>query len=127
LPGLEPNRFPSVEAVSAAKRRGIISLAEVYGSLQDTVWSELRSGREIDPLRRNLQREHLRRVQALLVRGPGMLPADALSLVRFHATALQAALRSAAARSGASVETRAHVQDSLAQLSESLRASMLRS
>jgi hypothetical protein len=33
------------------------------------VWSELAAGQEIDRMRRNLQREHLRRVQALLTRG----------------------------------------------------------
>ena len=113
--------------VEPARRRGIISLAEVYGSLQDAVWSELRAGREVDTLRRNLQREHLKRVQALLVRGSTTLPPDALSLVRFHATDLQARLRRAAGAGGLSVETRAHLNDSLATLTEALRASMVRS
>jgi len=110
------------------KRRGVISLAEVYGTVQDAVWSEVRNGREIDRLRRNLQREHLRRVQALLVRGSGALPADALSLLRYHAVRLQAQLRQAvAAPGGRSVESRAHLESSLSQLDEALRATMLRS
>lgn len=113
--------------VPADRRRGIISLAEVYGSLQDAVWSELRAGREVDTLRRNLQREHLKRVQALLVRGSTTLPPDALSLVRFHATELQARLRRSANAGSLSVETRAHLSDSLATLTEALRASMVRS
>jgi len=50
------------------EQRGAITLAEVYGSLQGAVWSELKGGREIDPLRRTLQREHLNRVQAMLTR-----------------------------------------------------------
>jgi len=111
--------------VEPAKRKGIISLAEVYGTLQDAVWSELKTGREIDGLRRNLQREHLKRVQALLVRG-GPLPPDALSLVRYRATELQASLRTAAARPGLSIESRAHLQDSLGLLTEALKASMTR-
>jgi hypothetical protein len=50
------------------------------------------------------------------------------SLVRMHATQLQAQLRDANGRSnGLSVETRAHLQESLATLSEALRATMTRS
>ncbi len=106
---------------------GLISLSEVYATLQASIWSELRSGRDIDRLRRNLQREHLRRIQGLLLRGSGSLPPDALSLLRLHATGLQAELRRAAGQRRLTIETRAHLQDSLSQLTEALRASMLRS
>jgi len=108
------------------KRRDLISLQEVYATVQGAIWSELQSGAEIDRLRRNLQREHLRRLQALLTRGSPGLPPDALSLVRLNAVALQGELRRATARGGLSVESRAHLQDSLATLTEALRASMLR-
>jgi hypothetical protein len=103
-----------------------ITLSEVYSTLQDAVWAELRAGGEIDPLRRNLQREHLRRLQVLLTRAPAGLPADALSLARLHAGELQGALRKAAAQTKVSVETRAHLQDSLGLLTEALRATMQR-
>jgi hypothetical protein len=104
-----------------------MSLDEVYASVQSAIWSELRSHQEIDPLRRNLQREHLKRVQALLLRNNSTLPPDALSLVRLHATVLQRQLSRAAAHSNKlSVTSRAHLQDSLAQLTQALRASMLR-
>ncbi|WP_128003492.1 zinc-dependent metalloprotease [Piscinibacter defluvii] len=108
------------------ERRGIISLDEVIGTLQKAVWSELRRGGDIEPMRRNLQREHLKRVQALLTRSAGPLPADAVSLVRLAATGLQAELQRAAARPGLAVETRAHLQDSLVLLTEALRASFVR-
>jgi hypothetical protein len=113
--------------LTPAERRGAISLNEVYATVQDAVWSELRSGREIEPMRRNLQREHLRRMQAVLTRPPSALPADAVSLTRLHATELQASLRRALARGGQSVESRAHLQESLALLTEALRAGMQRS
>ena len=109
------------------QRRGQITLSEVYATLQGAIWSELRSGAEIDRLRRNLQREHLKRLQVLLTRGAPALAPDALALLRLYATRLQAELRSAAARGGRSVETRAHLADSLAALSEALRATMQRS
>ncbi len=108
------------------QRRGAITLAEVYGSVQAAVWSELKSGRSIDPLRRSLQREHLRRVQTMLTRPSAALPADALSLARWQAGELQRELRTALARPGWALQDRAHLQDALASLTEALRASMQR-
>lgn len=113
-------------------RASIISLQEVYATLQDAVWSELHASSgprpgEIDRLRRNLQREHLKRVQALLTRGSAALPPDALSLVRYNATQLRDDLKRAAVRRTLSVETRAHLQESLSTIDEALKASMTRS
>ncbi|MBT9459452.1 MAG: zinc-dependent metalloprotease [Burkholderiaceae bacterium] len=113
--------------VAPAQRKGLISLSEVYGTLQGSIWAELKSGAEIERLRRNLQREHLKRLQAVLTRAPASLPPDALSLARLHATELQSQLRSAVAKGGLSVESRAHLADSLGQLTEALRATMQRS
>lgn len=113
--------------LAAEQRKGAISLSEVYATVQSAVWRELQRGGDIDPLRRNLQREHLKRLQALLTKGAPGLPADALSLARWHAGELQAALRKAAARSDLGIETRAHLQDSLGALTEALRATMQRS
>ena len=113
--------------VPEAKRRNLISLPEVYATLQGAVWSELKGTGDIERLRRNLQREHLKRVQTLLTRGSSSLPPDALSLVRLNASQLQQDLQRASTRGGLSIEARAHVKDSLALLTEALRASMTRS
>jgi hypothetical protein len=110
----------------AAERKTAISLNELYGALQGAVWSELKTGSEIDPMRRNLQREHLRRLQGLLTRGAPGLPADALSLARLRADELKTALQKAADKPGLTVETRAHLKDSLGTLTEALRATMQR-
>lgn len=110
-----------------ARRKTTLTLDEVYGSVQAAVWSELRSGGDIERMRRSLQREHLKRLQNLLTRPPANMPADALSLLRWHAVKLQAELKTAAARAGAGVDTRAHLQESLATLTEALRAAMSRS
>lgn len=105
--------------------RAALTLDEVYRSLQDAIWSELPRGAEIDRLRRNLQREHLRRLQAQLTRA-GALPPDAVSLLRLHASALHAQLQRASARGGLSAQTRAHLLDSLATLDRAMNAPMLR-
>ncbi|MBL0730165.1 zinc-dependent metalloprotease [Piscinibacter sp. HJYY11] len=126
-PGTASRLLDLPSYVPDANKRNIISLAEVYDTLQGAVWSELKSGREIDRLRRNLQREHLKRVQNLLVRGSAALPPDALSLMRMQAVELQTQLKRASTNGKLSVESRAHLQDSLSQLTEALRASMIRS
>ncbi len=113
--------------VAPEQRKGMISLNEVYATLQGAVWSELKSGSEIDRLRRNLQREHMKRLQTLLTKGSPTLPADAQSLLRYNATQLQSDLRAAVAKGGQSVETRAHLAESLSTLTEALRATMSRS
>ncbi len=115
--------------VPAAERKGMISLNEVYQTLQTSIWKELATGAEMDGLRRNLQREHLKRLQAVLTRGSAGLPSDALSLLRLHATRLQKDLQKAlrTTKNQRSMETQAHLQDSLGILTEALRATMQRS
>ncbi|MDZ7813898.1 MAG: zinc-dependent metalloprotease [Ideonella sp.] len=109
------------------QRKSALGLAEVYGALQSAVWAELKGSGEVDRMRRNLQREHLKRVQGLLTRTDASMPADAVSLVRWHAERLQTDLRGALGKPGLSVDTRAHLQESLGRLTESLRATMQRS
>ncbi len=107
-------------------RKGVISVSELYATVQGAVWSELKSGKDIEPMRRNLQREHLKRLQAVLTRPSPTLPADAISLARLHATELQGQLRTAVARKGLAVENRAHLEDALSLITEALRASLQR-
>ncbi|MEQ1683125.1 MAG: zinc-dependent metalloprotease [Burkholderiaceae bacterium] len=115
-----PNYLPE------GQRKSSISLNEVYATLQSAVWSELKSGKDIDAPRRSLQREHLKRLQGLLTRPSAALPADAISLARMQAVELQGQLRAASVRGGQSVESRAHLQDALALLTEALRATLQR-
>jgi hypothetical protein len=103
-----------------------LSLNEVYATLQSSIWKELSTGAEIDALRRNLQREHLKRLQTILTKGNPMLPSDALSLLRLHATHLQKDLQKALKRKHG-IETKAHLAESLGIVTEALRATMQRS
>ena len=103
-----------------------LPLAEVYETLREAIWSELRTGGEIPRLRRNLQREHLLRIANALVKPSATLPADARALQRDSAKSLQAGLRTAAAKGGLAKETRAHLKESLITLERALSASLLR-
>jgi hypothetical protein len=101
-------------------------LSELYDTLQASIWAELKSGKEVTPMRRNLQREHLRRVAGALLRPSAAQPADARSLLRFNALALAAEIKASQAKPAFSKETRAHLSESLNTLEEALKAPMQR-
>jgi hypothetical protein len=77
-------------------------------------------------MRRSLQRAHLTRLQGLLTRPGGALPADAYALARFQALRLQAELKAAAGKRGLSVENKAHLDEALTTLTEALKATLSR-
>ncbi|MCM2327498.1 MAG: zinc-dependent metalloprotease [Lysobacter sp.] len=101
-------------------------LSEVYDTLQGAIWSELRTGQDITLMRRNLQRDHLRRVATALVKPAAATPADARALQRENATQLAQQIRAAAAKPGMSKEARAHLGESLNTLTEALKAPLQR-
>ena len=70
-----------------------------------------KAGVDIPLLRRNLQREHVRRIAHVLTVGNGT-PADARALQRMNARTLVTKLKAAEARPGLSKEARAHLADS---------------
>jgi hypothetical protein len=101
-------------------------LSELYESLHRSIWSELRSGQDISPLRRNLQREHLARVANAMIRPSVSMPPDARALLRQDARVLRDELQAAATKSGWSKETKAHVAEGLSTLDEALKAPLQR-
>lgn len=105
--------------------RQAFPLAELYDTLQGAIWSELGGGGDIAPMRRNLQREHLRRVVGVLLKPAPTTPADARSLQRLNAQQLRARLRDAVGKA-ANKETRAHLAESLDMLDEALKAPLQR-
>ena len=103
-----------------------LGLSEVYDALQDAIWAEAKTGQETSLIRRNLQREQLRRMTDVLVKPAGPWPADARSIFRDNARQLASLLEKAAAKPGLSKTTRAHYADALDSLNASLKAPMQR-
>ncbi len=103
----------------------LLSLAELYDTLQAAIWSELKSGKEITGMRRNLQREHLKRIVNALVRPLPSTPADARSLQRENAIELRKNMQAALKRP-MSREAKAHLSDCLNTLNEALKAPLQR-
>jgi hypothetical protein len=102
-----------------------LSLSDLYDTLQASIWSDLKGTADIPLMRRNLQREHVRRVTFMLTRANGT-PADARALQRENARTLVAQLRTAEKRPGLSKEARAHLADCRDTLEEALKAPMQR-
>ncbi len=101
-------------------------LSELYDTLQDSIWSELKSGREITSFRRNLQREHLRRVTGALLRPSQSVQADARALQRENAKQLLSQIRVAKSRAALSKEARAHLAECENTLEQALKAPLQR-
>ncbi len=104
----------------------VLSLAELHDRLQAAIWSEALAGRDVELMRRNLQREHLRRVASVLIKPAPGTPADAVALLRDNARRLAAALRTAQAKPGLSRESRLHYAESRNTLEQALRARLQR-
>ncbi|HYJ96955.1 MAG TPA: hypothetical protein VEX14_02750, partial [Burkholderiaceae bacterium] len=104
-----------------------LRLSELYQRLIGEVWNELKAGSsDISASRRELQREHLNRLAALVLRPSSLTRADARSLVRMQAQELLARITSTSQRKGLSAEARAHLQDSADTLRQALAAPLQR-
>ena len=103
-----------------------LGLADVYDTLQEAIWTEAKTGQETSLIRRNLQREQLRRMTDVLVKPAGPWPADARSIMRENARQLAGILEKALAKPGLSKTTRAHYADALDALNVTLKASVQR-
>ena len=101
-------------------------LSEMYDTLQDSIWSELKTGRDITPFRRNLQREHLKRMVSTLLKRSDAATADARALQRENAKLLLAKVTAAKSRASFSREARAHLAEVENTLEEALKAPMQR-
>lgn len=103
-----------------------LRLAELHARLEAAVWAELAGGRDIPGPRRELQREHVNRLAALVLRPAALSRSDARALVRGQAAALAARLEAAAGRPGLGEEARLHLRDSAESLRSALAAPLQR-
>jgi hypothetical protein len=130
---LDPLFSPTVAArlleapLKSAKGVVPLSLAQLHDTLQNAIWSEAWQGQDAGLLRRNLQREHLRRMTDVLVKPANGMPPDARSLLRMNAQTLAGQLQKVLARGGIGKETQAHFSESLNTLQTALQAQVQRS
>ncbi|MDH5246972.1 MAG: zinc-dependent metalloprotease, partial [Betaproteobacteria bacterium] len=103
-----------------------LTLDELFAALRASIWSELKSGDSIPGPRRDLQREHLRRIVTALTRPAPTTPSDAVVLFRKEARLLSAQTRAAAGSGARDASTRAHLLEAAGTLDEALKAPMVR-
>ena len=104
-----------------------LRLAELYNQLEADIWSELAGRGDIRQPRRELQREHINRLAALLLRPGAMSRSDARALLRSRSAALAQRIEAAASRQGGlSAEARLHLKDSAESLRSALAAPLSR-
>jgi hypothetical protein len=106
--------------------REALRLSELYETLHTSIWSELKTGRDITLFRRNLQREHATRLATALLRPSGSMPTDARAQLRADAKRLRSDLAAAQSRPAYSPEAQAHLAEALAMLDEALKAPIVR-
>lgn len=112
-----------------ADAKDVLSYAELQERLHGAIWQELKASgkdRNIDSLRRSLQREHVKRLVSGLVRPTPSVATDVRAVHRQVAIALEAELKRALASGGWSSIARAHLADSQAALAEALRAPLVK-
>jgi hypothetical protein len=112
--------------VKVTKSDQALTLPELFAALRGSIWSELKTGASIPGPRRDLQREHLRRIVNVLTRPSATTPADATALFREEAKQLSAQIKVASANGSRDAATRAHLVESAGTLDEALKAPIIR-
>ena len=106
-----------------------LSMAEVFKALTDSVWADpaVAAGKptELSIVRRNLQRDHLKRLSDLVLTGGGA-PPDARSLARQHLKQIDGKLKTLLDNKAANLDdtSRAHLEESRERITKVLAASV---
>ncbi len=123
-------------ALKADKEEKPLTIAEMFRCLTDGIWNECadkdKDGKEgkrqvsSSVIRRNLQREHLKNLFALVLGGRGSVPPDARSLARLHLRDISKRIQTTLHDKQIVVDdtTRAHLEESRERIVKVLNASM---
>ena len=116
--------------VKVAPPAEAFTLGTLFTGIQDSVWAETKTPGDslnINSYRRSLQRAYLRKMVGMVLRDSGV-PEDAQTLSRQGLITLRSQLQSALGKPGIrmSVETRAHLSESVSRIDEALKANMQR-
>ena len=103
-----------------------LRLGELYNQLEADIWSELGGRADISQPRRELQREHVNRLAALVLRPGAASRSDTRAMVRGRAAVLAGRLEKALRQPGLSAEAQVHLQDSADSLRSALAAPLAR-
>jgi hypothetical protein len=108
----------------------VFSVGMLFAELQDSIWAETKfpgASLNIDSYRRSLQRAHLRKLVGLVLHDAAA-PEDAQTLARQNLITLRSQLQAAVGKPGVkmTLETRAHLNESISRIDDALKANMQR-
>jgi Met-zincin/Domain of unknown function (DUF5117)/Domain of unknown function (DUF5118) len=106
----------------------MLSLSEVYGTLTKAIWNDGQGLTTVTAARRALQREHLRRLTAAILRpGTGSAQGDARAIHRLTAKTLLGKATAAKASTRIGLDNQAYLDEIIDTLKAALNAPMTRS
>src|SRR6266576_4674029 len=116
--------------VKVSSHEDAFGLGLLFSELQDSIWAETKApvaSLNIDSYRRSLQRAHLRKLVGMVLHETSV-PEDAQTLARQNLVAVRSGLQATLGKPGVkmSLETRAHLNESVARIEEALKANMQR-
>jgi hypothetical protein len=116
--------------VRVAAPADAFSIGLLFTEIQNSVWAELKAPGvtlEINSYRRAVQRAHLRKLVGMVLHTTSV-PEDAQTMARQNLISLRGQISAALAKPGlkTSLETRAHLTESLARIDETLKANVQR-
>jgi hypothetical protein len=106
------------------------SVGMLFAELQDSIWAETKSpgaSLNVDSYRRSLQRAHLRKLIGMVLHDAAV-PEDAQTLARQDLITLRSQLQAAVSKPSLkmTLETRAHLNESISRIDNALKANMQR-
>ena len=100
--------------------QNVLTVPEMLHQLTTAVWSEVRTGRNVPQLRRDLQRAHVERLIGFVSEPPEALPADAASVARMQLLELEGQIDTALGGTTLNDYTRAHLTEMRAVIAKGL-------
>ncbi|MGD2122730.1 MAG: zinc-dependent metalloprotease, partial [Gemmatimonadota bacterium] len=116
---LEVDRMKRLVEDEAFRGETAYGLREMLSDLRESVWSEIRTGGEIDPFRRNLQRAYLARVAAVMT-DEAAVPTDIVPFLRGELETIKQRIQTGIVLRAATGATRLHLQDVIVRIDEIL-------
>ena len=103
------------------------TMAEMFTSVRQAVWSELQARSSVNSFRRNLQRKHLQTLIGLVLDVNTAYPEDARTLARADLLAIRRGIDgSLGAGARLDAATRAHLDETKARITAALEANLER-
>jgi hypothetical protein len=105
--------------------RAVLPIPELLEQLTRSIWSETWNGsRNVNAIRRDLQRAYLDRMGEIVVTPPARMPADARSVARYRLQDLDARIGRALGNGSLDAYTRAHLLESRQRIARVMDAGL---